>query len=128
MKRNCTSKSFKPITIFYCYKCHGFGHKKVDYKKPRFDSNNRNSRMFRDTNPIGNRRKRSCSNDIREGRLIFFYRCNNLRHIPRNCKTPDGQCDGEQRRNVSVCQLCNNFGHTTRFFRMEKRNLNRNHN
>ena len=50
MKINCVGKSFKPITNFYCYNCHGFGHKVVDCKKPRFDSNNRNSRMFRDNN------------------------------------------------------------------------------
>ena len=59
MKRDCTSKSFKPITNFYYYNCHGFGHKIVDCKKPKFDSNNRNSRMFRDTNPSSNERRRS---------------------------------------------------------------------
>ena len=58
MKRDCTSKSFKPITNFYCYNCHGYGHKEVDCKKNKFDNNNENSRMFRDTNPVGNERRR----------------------------------------------------------------------
>ena len=71
--------------------------------------------MFRDTNPAGNRRKRSYNNDSRERKKIVCYRCNNLRHIVRNYKALDNQCDGEQRRNVLVCQLCNNFGHTTKF-------------
>ena len=55
MNRDCIGKSFKPITNFYCYNCHGYGHKVVDCKKPKFD----NSRMFRNTNPIGNERSRS---------------------------------------------------------------------
>lgn len=59
IKRDCTSKSFKPITNLYCYRCHGYGHKVVNCKKPKFDSDNENSRMFRKTNPIGNERGRS---------------------------------------------------------------------
>ena len=59
MKRDCTGKSFKPITNFYCYNCHGYGHKVVECKKPKFDGNNGNSRMFRNTNPTGNERGRS---------------------------------------------------------------------
>ena len=59
MKRDCTCKSFKPITNFYCYNYHGYGHKVVDCKKPKFDGNNTNSRMFRKTNSIGNERGRS---------------------------------------------------------------------
>ena len=43
MKRYFTSKSFKPITNFYCYNFHGYGHKEVDCKKLKFDSNNGNS-------------------------------------------------------------------------------------
>ena len=31
MKRDCTGKSFKPITNFYCYNWHGYGHKIVEY-------------------------------------------------------------------------------------------------
>ena len=53
MKRDCTGKSFKPISIFYYYTCHGYGHKALDSKKSKFHSNNANSRMFRSTNPIG---------------------------------------------------------------------------
>ena len=59
MKRDCTGKPFKPITNFYCYNCHDYGHKAVDNTKPKFDSNNGNNRMFRNTNPAGNERSRS---------------------------------------------------------------------
>ena len=59
MKRDCTGKPFKPITNFYCYNCHGYGHKEVECKKPKFDGNNANSRMSRNTNPVGNERGRS---------------------------------------------------------------------
>ena len=59
--------------------------------------------MFRNTNLIGNRRKRSHSNESGERRQIVFYRCNNLGHIVRNCKTLDNQFDEEQRRNVHGC-------------------------
>ena len=46
MKKDCTGKSFKPITNFYYYNCHGYGHKVVDYKKPKFDGNNVYSRFL----------------------------------------------------------------------------------
>ena len=59
MKRDCIGKSFKPIINFYCYNCHSYGHKAIDCKKPKFDSNNANSRMFKNTNHVGNRRGRS---------------------------------------------------------------------
>ena len=59
MKRDCTGKFFKPITNFYCYNCHGFGHKAIDCKKPKFVDDNKNSKMFKDTNPMGNKRSRS---------------------------------------------------------------------
>ena len=59
MKRDCTGKSFKPITNFYCYNCHGYGHKAIDCKNPKFDSSNGNSIMFRNTNLVGNERGRS---------------------------------------------------------------------
>ena len=59
MKRDCTSKSFKHVTNIYCYNCHGFGHREIDCRKPKFDNNSRNSRMYRDTNPVGNERRRS---------------------------------------------------------------------
>ena len=83
------SKSFKPISNFYCHNCHGYGHNVVDCKKPKFDNDNENSRMFRDINPTGNRRKRSHNNDSGERRQIVCYRCNNLGHITRNCRAPD---------------------------------------
>ena len=84
-------KSFKPISKFYCHNCHGYGHNAVDYEKPRFENDNANSRMFRKTNPIGNRRKRSHNNESGERRQIFCYRCNNLGHIVRNCRAPNNQ-------------------------------------
>ena len=59
MQRDCIGNSFKLITNFYYYNCHSFGHKAVDYKKPKFDSNNGNTRMFRNTNPTGNQRRGS---------------------------------------------------------------------
>ena len=59
MKRDFTGKSFIPITNFYCYNCHGYGHKEIECKKPKFGGNNANSRMSRNTNPIGNERGRS---------------------------------------------------------------------
>ena len=59
MKRDCKNKSFKHVTNFYCYNCHGLGHKVVNYEKPKFDNTNVNSRMFRNTNPVGNKRGRS---------------------------------------------------------------------
>ena len=52
MKRDCVGKSFKPLSG-YCYNCHGFVHRAIECKKPKF--NNDNSRMFRGTNPIANR-------------------------------------------------------------------------
>ena len=66
MKRDYTCKSFKHISKLYCYNCHGYEHNAVDCKKPKFDNDNANSRMFRDTNPTGNRRKRSHNNDSGE--------------------------------------------------------------
>ena len=45
-----------------------------------------------------------------------------------NCRRPDNQCDGGYRRNVPICQLCNNFGHIAVFCRMGRRNFNKNQN
>ena len=59
MKKFFIGKSFKPITNLYYYNYHGYGHKAVECKKPKFVDDNKNSRMFRNTNPIGNRRGRS---------------------------------------------------------------------
>ena len=130
MKRDCIGKSFKPIINFYCYNCHGFGHKEVDCKKPKFDSNNSNSRMFRDTYPAGNERRKSSrkyneverSNKTRSN--IVCYKCNNFEHIARNCRAPVNHNEPNQRRSTPVCQLCNDFGHIARFCRMDMRNIN----
>ena len=97
MKRNCTGKSFKLITNFYCYNCRGYGHKVVECKKPKFDGNNAKSRIFRITNPTGNERERSQSryNDgeksIREKNQFVCYKFNNPKHIARNCKASKSQ-------------------------------------
>ena len=72
--------------------------------------------------------KISHNNENGERRQIFYYRCNNLGHIVRNCRTPDNQHNEGYRRNVPICQLCNNFGHIERFYRMDRRNFNRNQN
>ena len=79
------------------------------------------------TNNAGNRR-RSHNNESKERRKIICYRCNNIGHIARNCRTPDDQCNGGNRRNVPTCQLCNNFGHTAKSCRMDRRIFNRNQN
>ena len=67
----CKGKYFKHISNLYCHKCHGYGHYVVDCKKPKIDSNT-NSRMFRDTNNAGNRR-RSHSNESGERRKKNCY-------------------------------------------------------
>ena len=59
MKRDFTGKSFKPITNLYCYNYHGYGRKVVECRKSKFFDDNKNSRMFRNINPIGNGRSRS---------------------------------------------------------------------
>lgn len=92
MKRDFIGKSFKTITNLYCYNCCDYGHKEVDCKKPKFDSNNANSRMFRNTNPLDNGRGRSqrrFNDGARyngERKHVVCYKCNNPRHIARNCK------------------------------------------
>ena len=91
--------------------------------------------MSRNTNPLGrNGRGRSWtrSNDGEksngERKYIVYYKCNNLGHIARNCRAPNSQNGANQKRNAPICQLCHNFEHTTRFYRMDRRNLNRNKN
>ena len=69
---NYKGKSFKPISKFYCHNFHGYGHYAIDCKKPKFDNNNANSRMHRNTNHAGNRR-RSRSNESGERRQIVCY-------------------------------------------------------
>ena len=67
---------------FYCHNCHGYGNYVVDCKKPKFDNDNANSRIFRNTNHVGNKR-RSHNKESGERRQIIWYRCNNLGHIAR---------------------------------------------
>ena len=57
-----------------------FLHKAVYYKKPKFDSNNKNSRMFRDTNPVGNE-MRSSSGSNNEERTNGTRSSSNPRYI-----------------------------------------------
>ena len=85
VKRDCIGKSFKPITDFFCYNCHGFGHKVVNCEKFIFDNSNSNSRMFRGTNPTG---RRSSEGTKRMRRNIVCYKCNNFGLIARNHKSP----------------------------------------
>ena len=104
----------------------------VECKKPKFDGNNANSRMSKNTNPIGIERGRlqNKSNDGEtsngEKDQFVCYKCNNLGHIARNCRAPESQNGSNQRRNALVCQLCNNFKQTLRYSRMDRRNFNRN--
>lgn len=79
---HCKGKSFKPISNFYCHYCHGYGHYVAYFKKPKFDNDSANSRIFRNTNHVGNRR-RSHKNESGERRQIVCYKCNNLGHIAR---------------------------------------------
>ena len=66
-KVNREGKSFKPISKIYFHNCHGCGNYVVDCKKPKFNNYNTNSRMCRNTNHVGNRR-RSHSNESGERR------------------------------------------------------------
>ena len=56
------------------------------------------------------------------------YKCNKPRHIAKNYRAPESQNGTNQRRNAPICQLCNNFKHTVRYCRMDKRNFNKNPN
>lgn len=66
MKRNCTNKSFNNVKDFYCHNFHGMGHKAIYYRKPKYNNDRRNSRMFKNSNPTD--RKRSNERTSREGR------------------------------------------------------------
>jgi hypothetical protein len=57
MKRDCKGKAFKHVKDFYCYNYHCIGHKAVDCR----NNNNRKSRMFRGTIPIGSNERRISS-------------------------------------------------------------------
>ena len=67
IKRDCINKSFNHVKDFYCHNCHGMGHNKIDYRKPKYDNDRRNSRTSRNTNPIN---RRSNERSLREG--IFY--------------------------------------------------------
>ena len=108
MKRECTLKPFKHVTDFYCYNCHGFGHRAVNCKKPKFDHSNSNSRMFRGTNPTW-RRSDEGKNGMRSN--IVCYKCNKFGHIAKNYKVIVNQPKPSFGNNAPICQLCNNFGH-----------------
>ena len=58
MKRDFIGKSFIPITNFYCYNCHGCGDKAVECKKPKFNCNDTNSRMYRNTKLLGDEKRK----------------------------------------------------------------------
>lgn len=81
MKRDCKNNSIKHVIDFYCYNFHGNGHKAIDCKKPKFNNNDRNSRIS--TNLADNGRSNG------ERKKIICYRCNKLGHIARNCRTPE---------------------------------------
>lgn len=84
-KKNYTCKPFKLVIALCSYNCHDFGHGEINYKKPKFDSNNRNSRIFRDTDPVG-RRFEEGNNGSRNN--IVCYKCNKFGHITINYKVP----------------------------------------
>ena len=113
MKRNCTNKSFNHVTDFYCHNCHAMGHKEIDCRKPKYDNDRRNSRMFGNTNPIDRRRSNERTSRERkpfdERKQIICYKCNNFGHIYQNFQPPIDQQN--PRRRSPVCQLCNNFRH-----------------
>ena len=102
-----------------------FGHRVVNYKKPKFDNSNRNSRMFRGTNPTG-RRSEEGNNGARNN--IVSYKCNEFGHIARNGGALINQLGPRFGNNAPVCQLCNNFGYIARFYKMDMRNNIRNPN
>ena len=52
-KRDCTNMTFNHVKDFYC---HGMGHNALDCRKPKYDNDRINSRIFRNTNPIDRRR------------------------------------------------------------------------
>ena len=98
------------------------GHNEIDFRKPKYDNDRRNSRMSRNTNPIDRRtyNERTSREGISyEGRRkIMFYKCNNLGHISQNCHVPNNQQN--PRRRAPICQLCNNFGHTVKYYRIDR--------
>lgn len=54
---DCKGKSFKPISNFYCHNYYGCEHYALDCKKPKFDNDSANSRMYRNTNHASKEKK-----------------------------------------------------------------------
>ena len=50
MRRDCTNKAFNHVKKFYCHNYHGIGHNASDCRKPKYDNDKRNGRMFRNIN------------------------------------------------------------------------------
>ena len=69
MKRDCTGNSFKDVKDFYCYNFHGISYRDNDCRKPIFDNDNRNSRMFRGTKNVGNNERSRSSQKISRERI-----------------------------------------------------------
>ena len=66
IKKDCTDKTFNHVKDFYCHNCHSMGHNAIDFRKPKYDNDRRNSRMTRNTNLED--RRRSNERTPREGR------------------------------------------------------------
>ena len=85
MKRDCTNKSFNHVKDFYCHNCHGMSHKAIDFRKPKYDNDRRNSIMSRNTNPIDRRRYNEKTSregrSYEERRKIVCFKCKNVGHI-----------------------------------------------
>ena len=66
MKRDCTNKSFNHVKDFYCHNFYGMGNSAIDCRKPKYDDDRRNIRMFRNTSLVD--RRRSNERTSNEGR------------------------------------------------------------
>ena len=91
MKKNCKSKSFNHVINFYFHNVHGMGHKEIDCKKPKYDNDRRNGRMFENTNLADRRRFNIRTSRERrpfdERKEIMCYKCKNFGHIAQNYQT-----------------------------------------
>lgn len=112
MKRDCTSKKFKPLNG-HCYNCHSFGHRANECRRPKVIVNNYD-RMIGNTN---NADKKSIE-EMNQRKVVVCFRCNKVGHIARNCRSQINQQGQRFGNNGIICQLCNKFGHLARFCRM----------